>query len=97
MSAALATGNPVDGFTFIGAFDDREGAIEYAENHDLAGDWWVIDLQPPDMWAWVVVDNVTGSRYSQPYDSEEGARHVCRTMNINAGPGGRFGVRQVTR
>lgn len=48
--AILIRGNPVDGLTFLGPFDSRETAIEYAEvaMADDGGDWWVADLNKPE-------------------------------------------------
>jgi hypothetical protein len=45
------------------------------------------DRQP----IWVVIDRVTGSDIAQ-YDTAEAARHHARGLNLQAGPGGRFGV-----
>lgn len=43
----VIVGNPVDGFSYYGPFEDRETAIKYAErNFRNSGDWWVHDLMP---------------------------------------------------
>src|SRR5262245_19657920 len=42
----VVTGNPVNGFTFTGPFDDSDAAAEWAES--LSGeDWWVAEIEPP--------------------------------------------------
>lgn len=43
----IVTGNPVDGFKFVGPFDDKEKAIEVAEHHIIV-DWWIADLTSPE-------------------------------------------------
>ena len=49
MKYILISGNPVDGFEYIGPFDGPEAAHEYVENdRDMRdGDWWVHLLQEP--------------------------------------------------
>ena len=39
-----------------------------------------------------VIDNVTGERVSQGWDTAEKATSLCYGMNLAAGPGGRYGV-----
>ena len=46
MAYILISGNPVDGYTFIGPFE-YEAAIRYAEIH-LDGDWWIGKLLTVD-------------------------------------------------
>ena len=46
MSAILVYGNPVDGCSYIGPFEDHEAAVEYAQRY-LDSDWWVTDLTEP--------------------------------------------------
>ena len=41
---------------------------------------------------WHVEDNVTGARASKDFQTREAASQICRALNIDAGPGGRFGV-----
>jgi hypothetical protein len=42
-------GNPVDGFHYIGPFDEPETAIEWAQEGVTAeSDWWVADLNDPN-------------------------------------------------
>lgn len=49
MAKIVVQGNPVDGFNFVGPFDDDDEAIQAAENE--GGDWWVADLEPiPASW-----------------------------------------------
>lgn len=45
---------------------------------------------------WLVVDNVTGETI-RVFGEEEPANWLCRGMNITAGPGGRFSVREERR
>lgn len=51
MSGALIiSGNPADGFVFVGPFEDREEAIQWAEEARYANaheSWWVADLLEP--------------------------------------------------
>lgn len=46
MKYIIVTGNPVDGFTFMGPFGTRESAIEWTEDNsrDLSADWWIAAL-----------------------------------------------------
>ena len=43
----VVVGNPVDGLTFFGPFEDRDDAIDWAEQRDeLTGSgWWIAPLQ----------------------------------------------------
>lgn len=43
---------------------------------------------------WHVTDSITGWAVSRDFDSEEKASSLCAAMNLAAGPGGRYGVRQ---
>lgn len=43
----IAVGDIVDGMSFIGPFEDCEGANEYAECVYRNETWWVIDLVSP--------------------------------------------------
>ncbi len=48
MKHIIIFGNPVDGFEYVGPFDDAEAANEYAERYLSGGnDWWVVLLQEP--------------------------------------------------
>lgn len=41
-------GNPIDGLSIIGPFDEGEAATEYAEEHlNGGGEWWLVQLDPP--------------------------------------------------
>jgi hypothetical protein len=58
LKALIVTGNPVDGFKFIGPFDTRDDAVDSASRGEIDKDWWVADLHPverlapePDLWA----------------------------------------------
>ncbi len=42
----ILAGNPVDGMTVYGPFDDAEDANDYAENN-FDGDWWVTKVEKP--------------------------------------------------
>lgn len=44
--AVIIKGNPVDGFSCVGPFADRDAAVEYGDTVDT--DWWVLDLEAPD-------------------------------------------------
>jgi len=49
MSVILITGNPVDGFKYIGPFDTPDSAISYEEHIlDEGGDWWITPLVTPE-------------------------------------------------
>ena len=39
-------GNPVDGMTFCGPFEDFEEAELHTEVHD--NDWWIASMRDPD-------------------------------------------------
>lgn len=43
---------------------------------------------------WYVVDNITGARASQNYDTEDKASSLCRALNTD-NPGGRYGVKAI--
>lgn len=47
----LITGNPVDGFTYIGPYATAEEASEEGDNGPLGGegDWWVAPLQSTEV------------------------------------------------
>lgn len=47
MTYIICYGSPVDGFTFVGPFDDRDDAVRYAE-FDGGTDWWIAELDQPD-------------------------------------------------
>lgn len=40
-------GNPVNGFTFVGPFHDRDDAVKYAENEPYNDNWWIAELDAP--------------------------------------------------
>jgi hypothetical protein len=47
MRYIICYGNPVDGYTFVGPFDDRDEAVRYAEVDGEQGtDWCIADLYP---------------------------------------------------
>jgi hypothetical protein len=39
-------GNPADGFSFVGPFNSRDDAAQYAAD-DTPADWWVVMLDAP--------------------------------------------------
>lgn len=41
----ICVGNPVDGFSFYGVFNDHESAIEYAEN-EMSDAWYIVTINP---------------------------------------------------
>ena len=44
----IVTGNPVDGFTFIGPYSDANEAANAASNdHHINGDWWISKIERP--------------------------------------------------
>lgn len=45
---------------------------------------------------WVVKDNISGAAASQAFPGKELAALLCSRMNLDAGPGGRYGVRPAT-
>jgi hypothetical protein len=47
MQYAVAYGNPVDGFFFVGPFKGRDAAVEYGESEAIARDLWIVELTPP--------------------------------------------------
>jgi hypothetical protein len=42
----VVIGNPFDGLTIHGPFDDADQVDNYAE--DCQDDWWVVTLVPPE-------------------------------------------------
>jgi hypothetical protein len=48
MKYIIVTGNPVNGFGYIGPFVDRDDAVRYSDClMDL--DWWVAEVNPPEL------------------------------------------------
>lgn len=43
----LVSGNPIDGFSYIGPFPDYASAHAYAEAELRDEEWWLVALQPP--------------------------------------------------
>lgn len=43
----ICTGNPCEGFNYIGPFEDHDDAVRQAENVGYES-WWIIELQPKD-------------------------------------------------
>lgn len=41
-----------------------------------------------------VISNITEERRTRGYETEESANRICRQLNISAGPGGLYGVRE---
>lgn len=46
----IITGNPVDGFRFIGPFEDHDAALAYAEleGASIEADWWIAPIEAPN-------------------------------------------------
>lgn len=47
LKTIIVAGNPVNGLSFIGPFEDREAAEHYADGL-VDTDWWIADLDPPE-------------------------------------------------
>lgn len=48
MNYIICYGNPVDGYTFVGPFFERDAAVYFAENLGEQGtDWCIAELYPP--------------------------------------------------
>jgi hypothetical protein len=45
---AIAYGNPFDGMTLIGPFENHEAASEHADQFVHEFDWWVVPLKKPE-------------------------------------------------
>lgn len=43
----IVIGNPFDGMTVVGPFDDPDTASAYGE--DQEDDWWIVTLQKPEV------------------------------------------------
>jgi hypothetical protein len=43
----VVSGNPMDGLTFYGTFEDEEIASEWADKYlnNTGGDWWVTEIK----------------------------------------------------
>lgn len=63
----LISGNPVDGFTFIGPFSGPDDTMRAGEL--LEGEWWSAALSPPSN----VLDEGRNTPHDKPWDVE-GAR-----------------------
>ena len=44
----LALGDPMEGFNYIGPFNNSEEAIKYGDAEYSEYAWWVIELTPPN-------------------------------------------------
>lgn len=51
----IITGNPVDGFQFIGTFADHGDAVDFAEKHCTRDAWWIAELNSIEEWQSQVV------------------------------------------
>ena len=45
--SVVVVGNPVDGITIHGPFDDPNTANEWADIHCRGDEWWVVSLVKP--------------------------------------------------
>jgi hypothetical protein len=43
----IVSGNPIDGFQFVGPFATSEDAVEFGNTLDRDTDWWIAPLYPP--------------------------------------------------
>ena len=43
----IVMGNPIDGLTFTGPFNDAEEAGDYAADEYHHEEWWIAFVQPP--------------------------------------------------
>jgi len=51
--SVLIIGNPSDGFSYVGPFEDSEAAQQYVERWRIdSSDWWIAALTPPEVAAW---------------------------------------------
>ena len=48
MKYLICYGNPVDGFIFIGPFEDQESAVEYMETEREKSDMWIAPIYNPE-------------------------------------------------
>lgn len=44
----IIAGNPIDGITLIGPFEDDDSLNTYADNNLRLTDWWVITPESPE-------------------------------------------------
>lgn len=45
----VITGNPIDGLRHTGPFDSAEEAIEWGEQEAKPGEWWLVELENPNV------------------------------------------------
>lgn len=43
----IVWGNPIDGLSFCGPFEDHDLAVRYAEANYKTHDWWIAGLDKP--------------------------------------------------
>lgn len=45
----IVTGDPIEGFTFVGPFDSEKDAAKHGntDGNLKAGDWWIAPLEEP--------------------------------------------------
>jgi hypothetical protein len=59
MKHLVAKGNPFDGVTLYGPFDEGDDALEWAEFNDTEGDWWIVkttEVRCDDNGEWIEDD-----------------------------------------
>lgn len=44
----LIVGNPIEGFMYVGPFEDGDRANEYGQTHLEDAEWWVDRMQVPE-------------------------------------------------
>lgn len=67
MAKLLVIGNPVDGFTFQGPYDEAEDALQDAELFEDR-EWWVADLVTPEAEEPVTVPDVQAPRHNDDWE-----------------------------
>lgn len=44
----IAYGDPIDGMSFVGPFEDDDGLDEYARDNLQDSNWWIVKLEKPE-------------------------------------------------
>lgn len=77
----------------VRVFDTEDAAQQWAvENPHYITEVVPVEVIPGDTPTWHVEDNVTGARASRNFDTLTSANGTCYSLNLDAGPGGRYGV-----
>lgn len=97
----LSTGQHGSSSVYIGSFDRIGGTAKEAYTYlkALTAAWNAVaqarPLTPAVAPGWYVINNITAARVSRAYDTEDAANRICRELNLQAGPGGLYGVQEV--